>query len=55
MDLNEQRLDFVREEMGVAETITSRGVLDEDVKAFTELTGGKLGNVVVDATGSAGA
>ena len=28
------------------------GVLDEDVKVFTELTGGKLGNVVVDATGS---
>ena len=29
-----------------------RGVLDEDVKVSTELTGGKLGNVVVDATGS---
>ena len=27
-------------------------VADEDVKAFTEMTGGKLGNVVVDATGS---
>ena len=31
MDLNEQRLDFVRRRMGVAETITSWGVLDEDV------------------------
>jgi 2-desacetyl-2-hydroxyethyl bacteriochlorophyllide A dehydrogenase len=52
MDLNEQRLRFVREKMGVTETIAAKG-LDEDVKAFTELTGGKLGNVVVDATGSA--
>jgi alcohol dehydrogenase len=53
MDLNEQRLTFARERMGVAETLASRGVLEEDVKVFTELTGGKLGNVVVDATGSA--
>jgi alcohol dehydrogenase len=52
MDLNEQRLRFVREKMGVSETILARG-LDDDVKTFTELTGGKLGNVVVDATGSA--
>jgi 2-desacetyl-2-hydroxyethyl bacteriochlorophyllide A dehydrogenase len=51
MDLNEQRLRFAREQMGVRETITAKN-LDEDVKAFTELTGGKLGNVVVDATGS---
>ncbi len=53
MDLNERRLAFAREKMGVTETILSTGVLDTDVKAFTELTGGKLGNVVVDATGSA--
>ena len=52
MDLNEQRLKFVREKMGVAETIQARG-LDEDVKTFTEMTAGKLGNVVIDATGSA--
>lgn len=51
MDLNEQRLRFVREKMGVAETISAKG-LDEDVKAFTDRTAGKLGNVVVDATGS---
>ena len=37
--------------MGVRETILAKN-LDEDVKTFTELTGGKLGNVVVDATGS---
>lgn len=52
MDLNEQRLAFARERMGVRETITANG-LDADMKTFTELTGGKLGNVVVDATGSA--
>ena len=51
MDLNEQRLRFARERMGVKETISATG-LDEDVKTFTDLTGGKLGNVVVDATGS---
>jgi len=51
MDLNEQRLRFAREQMGVGETIAAKN-LDDDVKAFTELTGGKLGNVVVDATGS---
>ncbi|HYH63726.1 MAG TPA: zinc-binding alcohol dehydrogenase family protein [Urbifossiella sp.] len=53
MDLNEQRLAFAREKMGVRETLLSKGDFDADVKAFTELTAGKLGNVVVDATGSA--
>src|SRR5439155_8021131 len=53
MDLNEQRLKFVGEKMGVTETILSKGLLDDDVTAFANLTGGKLGNVVVDATGSA--
>jgi alcohol dehydrogenase len=52
MDLNEQRLRFARERMGVRETILAK-TFDDDVKAFTDLTGGKLGNVVVDATGSA--
>jgi 2-desacetyl-2-hydroxyethyl bacteriochlorophyllide A dehydrogenase len=52
MDLNEQRLRFARERMGVTETIAAKG-LEEDVKTFTDLTGGKLGNVVVDATGNA--
>jgi alcohol dehydrogenase len=52
MDLNEQRLRFVREKMGVAETILAQGG-ETDVATFTDLTAGKLGNVVVDATGSA--
>src|SRR5205085_1458579 len=51
-DLNEQRLKFVREKMGVAETILAKGP-EEDAKAIADLTGGRLGNVVVDATGSA--
>ena len=51
MDLNEQRLRFARERMGVTETILATS-FDDDVKAFTELTAGRLGNVVVDATGS---
>jgi alcohol dehydrogenase len=51
MDMNSQRLAFVREKMGVADTILARG--DEtDVKTFSAMTGNKLGNVVVDATGS---
>jgi len=53
MDLNEQRLAFARDKMGVRETLLSKGDFDADVKAFTDLTAGKLGNVVVDATGSA--
>jgi alcohol dehydrogenase len=53
MDLNAQRLAFVREKMGVTDTILSTGALEADVKTFADLTDGKLGNVVVDATGSA--
>lgn len=52
MDLNEQRLRFAREQMGVTETILAKGT-EGDVKVFEEMTSGKLGNVVVDATGSA--
>src|SRR3954463_1080937 len=51
MDLNEQRLAFARDKMGVRDTLLSKGDFDADVKAFTDLTAGKLGNVVVDATG----
>jgi alcohol dehydrogenase len=51
MDLNEQRLAFVREGMKVPDTIHARSDGSE-LKAFTELTAGNLGQVVVDATGS---
>jgi 2-desacetyl-2-hydroxyethyl bacteriochlorophyllide A dehydrogenase len=51
MDVNAQRLAFVRERMGIKETVQAQGN-DADVKTFSELTDGKLGNVVVDATGN---
>ena len=53
MDLNEQRLALRPRADGRDGDDPRRRRLDDDVKAFTELTGGKLGNVVVDATGSA--
>jgi len=51
MDMNEQRLAFVREKMGVPDTILTRGD-GEELKRLTELTNGQLADVVVDATGS---
>ena len=51
-DMNENRLRFVRDKMGVSETLHATGT-EADVERFTELTAGRLGNVVVDATGSA--
>jgi alcohol dehydrogenase len=53
MDLNEQRLAFVRNKMKVSDTIYSKGVLTDDVKRLTDMTAGKLADVVVDATGNA--
>jgi len=50
-DMVESRLEFVRRSMGVKETLLVRGD-GEELKAFTALTDGKLGQVVVDATGS---
>ena len=63
IDVNPQRLAFVREKMGITDTIHASGPPlplgeglgvreDIDLKAFTEMTDGKLGNVVVDATGN---
>ena len=51
MDMNEQRLAFVREKLGVLDTILTRGD-GEELKRLTELTNGQLADVVVDATGS---
>jgi alcohol dehydrogenase len=52
MDVNEKRLAFVREKMGVLETVLARG--DEtDIKALAGLTSGQLADVVIDATGNA--
>ena len=51
LDINPQRLAFVCEKMGIEETIQAHGD-DADIKTFTDMTAGKLGNVVIDATGN---
>ena len=51
MDLNEERLRFCRERMGVDYTIVSRGDGSE-LSRLQEITGGQLADVVIDATGS---
>ncbi|MGL6095690.1 MAG: zinc-binding alcohol dehydrogenase family protein, partial [Fimbriiglobus sp.] len=51
MDVNEQRLTFVRDVMGVPATVTAKGDAS-DVDAVLARTGGELPHVVVDATGS---
>ena len=51
MDMNEQRLAFVREKMGVPDTILTSGD-GAELKRLAELTGGQLADVVIDATGS---
>jgi len=52
MDVAEPRLAFVRERMGVADTLLARGG-DADEQALARLTEGRMCEVVVDATGSA--
>ena len=51
MDLNEQRLEFVRTQMGVPDTICSKGD-GAELEVLKQMTGGTLAQVVVDATGS---
>ena len=51
MDMNEQRLAFVREKMGVPDTILAKGDGSE-VAQLVALTDSQLADVVVDATGS---
>lgn len=51
LDLNEQRLAFCRERMGVSHTLLARGD-GAEVEQLRELTGGALAQVVIDATGS---
>lgn len=51
MDMNERRLAFVREVMGVPDTIMAKGGA-EDLKALLAMTGENLAQVVIDATGS---
>ena len=52
MDMAEPRLVFVRERMGVADTVLATGD-ERDERAVAALTDGRMAEVVVDATGSA--
>ena len=51
MDMNEQRLAFVRDVMGVTDTVLTRGDGSE-FTAVEKLTDGNGAEVVIDATGS---
>lgn len=51
MDMNARRLEFVREVMGISDTILSSGD-GAELTALSDATGGELAHVVVDATGS---
>lgn len=51
MDINEQRLSFVREKIQVPDTILSTGE-GEEVAQLARLTNGQLADVVIDATGN---
>jgi 2-desacetyl-2-hydroxyethyl bacteriochlorophyllide A dehydrogenase len=50
MDINEGRLEFVRRQMRVPDTILAGD--GGEMARLTELTGGQLADVVIDATGS---
>lgn len=51
MDMNEQRLAFVRDQMGVPDTLLTTGDGSE-VERLREMTNGQFCDVVIDATGS---
>lgn len=51
MDMNQKRLEFCREKMGITETICTAGDGSE-LEALAARTGGHLADVVIDATGS---
>ena len=50
-DISEARLKFVRETMGVPDTLQIRGD-ESDLKALAGLTNNQMADVVIDATGS---
>ena len=51
MDMNAQRLAFVREQLGVPDTLLATGDGSE-LRQLADLTSGQLADVVIDATGS---
>ena len=50
-DINQQRLDFVTQAMGVTKTVLLKGK-DQDIEVIRQLGDGRLADVVVDATGN---
>jgi 2-desacetyl-2-hydroxyethyl bacteriochlorophyllide A dehydrogenase len=51
LDMNEARLAFCKERLGVPHTIVAKGDGSE-LKALEEITNGQLADVVIDATGN---
>ena len=51
MDIAESRLAFVREKMGVPDTVLAQGN-EADLQAVAALTDGQFADVVIDATGN---
>jgi alcohol dehydrogenase len=51
LDVNDARLAFCREQLGVPHTITAKGDGSE-LAALAGVTGGQLADVVIDATGN---
>jgi 2-desacetyl-2-hydroxyethyl bacteriochlorophyllide A dehydrogenase len=51
LDLNQRRLDFCKERMGVHHVVRSQGP-DADLKSLQDLTEGSLPSLVFDATGN---
>jgi alcohol dehydrogenase len=52
MDMVQSRLDFVRDRMGVADTLVAKGDASDEER-IVRLTDGRLADAVIDATGSA--
>ena len=51
MDISHARLDFVREKMGVTDTLLVQGN-ESDITQLAAITNNQLANVVIDATGN---
>jgi alcohol dehydrogenase len=51
LDVNQRRLDFCKERMGVDQVVHSQGA-DADLRALQDLMGGALPSLVFDATGN---
>ena len=49
LDVNEERLNYVKDDIGVAHAIN---VMDQPMEKIAEITGGDMATVVFDATGS---